>query len=446
MKTKLQVSPSRIDPAVKDFRLIDAADMRAEAPAAAPARRFRATIVSPFEDGRLRCFVYFLVCALCLGAVVAGMLVKTLALHKGFNLVKSDGRGYYVYLPSLLIDGDLDFANQIRNHWDIEFHPDLLRGRTPRGLVHNKYPVGMALSLLPAFLAGHAGSLGLHSFTGSPLFLPNGYSLLYQVFGLVLIQLFGLFAMILTDRLLVERFKVPGRAVLAAVLAFWLGTHYAYYFLREPFMVHVVSGFWVTAAVYLVHVILARRDEGRSLAGPLLLLGFALAMAVVCRPTNLCVVGPFTAYLAFRLAASGPRALLRGLLPIALGGVVPVLAQMSTWYALNGRWIHYSYEGEGFAWGQPALWQTLLSSRHGLFFWSPLLVLSVAGLGWYAVVKRGARMPLLVCYLLGGLALWYANSSWHVWWFGDAFVPGPSWNCPACSSSGWRSRSTASCS
>ena len=28
---------------------------------------------------------------------------------------------------------------------------------------------------------------------------------------------------------------------------------------------------------------------------------------------------------------------------------------------------------------------------------------------------------LLVALLLGGIFLWYANSSWHQWWFGDAF-------------------------
>src|SRR4051812_8274756 len=61
-----------------------------------------------------------------------------------FNLVTSDGRFYYAYLPSLLIDGDLDFTNQIREHWGPEFSPALLESRTERGFVRNKYPIGLA--------------------------------------------------------------------------------------------------------------------------------------------------------------------------------------------------------------------------------------------------------------------------------------------------------------
>ena len=35
-----------------------------------------------------------------------------------FDLPMSDGRYYYAYLPSVVIDGDLDFANQVLEHWD----------------------------------------------------------------------------------------------------------------------------------------------------------------------------------------------------------------------------------------------------------------------------------------------------------------------------------------
>jgi hypothetical protein len=60
------------------------------------------------------------------------------------------------------------------------------------------------------------------------------------------------------------------------------------------------------------------------------------------------------------------------------------------------------------------LWETLFSSRHGLFFWSPVLLLAVGGL-WRT------RDRLIRGWMLGGMMLWYANSAWHCWWFGDAF-------------------------
>src|SRR5947209_10732552 len=58
-----------------------------------------------------------------------------------FNLVVSDGQGYYVYLPSLIIDGDLDFSNQVRQTWRPADAAEWLARRTERGYVHNKYPI-----------------------------------------------------------------------------------------------------------------------------------------------------------------------------------------------------------------------------------------------------------------------------------------------------------------
>ncbi len=82
---------------------------------------------------------------------------------------------------------------------------------------------------------------------------------------------------------------------------------------------------------------------------------------------------------------------------------------------LFGQWVYFSYGDETFSWGHPALWQTLFSSRHGLFFWSPVLLLALAALA------RRAWDPLVAAWSLGLVLLWYANSAWHCWWFGDAF-------------------------
>ena len=41
------------------------------------------------------------------------LAVAAVSFKKDFDLVVSDGRGYYVYLPALVLDGDLDFGNQM---------------------------------------------------------------------------------------------------------------------------------------------------------------------------------------------------------------------------------------------------------------------------------------------------------------------------------------------
>ena len=76
---------------------------------------------------------YRLYAGVGVGVVLLALLF--ISFKPRFNFVVSDGRGYYVYLPSLVIDGDLDFANQIREHWDTDFRPELLQDRTERGYV-----------------------------------------------------------------------------------------------------------------------------------------------------------------------------------------------------------------------------------------------------------------------------------------------------------------------
>jgi hypothetical protein len=63
---------------------------------------------------------------------------------------------------------------------------------------------------------------------------------------------------------------------------------------------------------------------------------------------------------------------------------------------------------------------TLFHSRHGLFYWSPLLLLSMAG-SVAGLRRSGAPDPLLRGYLGAFLLLWYVNSAWYAWWFGESF-------------------------
>lgn len=73
------------------------------------------------------------------------------------QLVGSDGTFYYAYLPTIWLDGDLDFTNQYR--YLIGPGREAIAGFTPRGLPVNAYPVGPALLWSPFFLAAHLAVL-----------------------------------------------------------------------------------------------------------------------------------------------------------------------------------------------------------------------------------------------------------------------------------------------
>jgi hypothetical protein len=382
-----------------------------------PARVALPRLPRPRLDTAAARYRLYALVAVALYAVALG----SLAVKRTTNFVVSDGRGYYVYLPSLVVDGDLDFENQVREHWDGDPPAPLWEPRTPRGLVPNKYPVGVALTLAPSFLTAHAVAGGLHALTGAAWCAPDGYTLPYQLLTMAFIFGLGAASLALADRLATRTFGVPPGPAAAAVVAFWLGSHYLYYFVREPFMAHVVGCFWVTAAVALVASLRRGLPAGRLPAGRLTLLVFVTSMAVVCRPTSAAILLPFGLYLLVRVARAGLAGRLLARAPVAALGLAPVFVQMLVWHRLYGQWVVYSYAGEGFHWTRPAAWQTLFSSRHGLFFWSPLLLVAAVGLA--ARLRRDGRRadPLLGCFLAGFALLWYCNSCWHCWWFGDAF-------------------------
>src|SRR6185503_6904336 len=72
---------------------------------------------------------------------------------------------------------------------------------------------------------------------------------------------------------------------------------------------------------------------------------------------------------------------------------------------------------------RPSLLDSLFSSRHGLFFWAPVLTIAVVGLAWHAA--RGERTALGALTALAVLAV--VNASLRPWWtghFGNArFLP-----------------------
>jgi hypothetical protein len=373
-----------------------------------PGPRDRLLTLLRTRRGRLALYVL-----LGLGLFVLGL--AAVSCKPRFELAVSDARSYYVYLPSLVIDGDLDFNNQVLEHWDGDCPPPCQR--TPRGLVKNKYPVGVALTLAPSFLTAHALAHAGHALTGASWCVPDGYSAPYQVCNFAFVLALAVWSMALTDRLLTEGLGLDPTLTGLAVLAVWLGSPLLYYTFREPFMAHGPGAAWVTASVFLVWRLRRGLDGGRLPGWRLGLLAFTTSMALVCRPSN-AFLFPFFCYLVVHIARAGLLGRLLRLVPAVLAGLAPLYVQALVWYGLYGRFVVDTYEGEGFRWAHPAAWQTLFSSRHGLFFWSPLLLASAAGAGW-RLWRR--PHPLLACLAGSFLLLWYCNSAWHCWWFGDAF-------------------------
>ena len=337
-------------------------------------------------------------------------------------VIGSDGLGYYAHLRSLLIDGDLQYANEF-----LDFNPfghavpDPYR-LTDTGHVPNPYYVGPAILWAPFFLLAHA--LALASGLAGLGFEADGYSAPYQVIVGLGSVIYGALGLVLIYRILL-RFFQRGEAFLAVALIA-LGTNVFYYLAIEPIMSHAMSMFLVSLFAYIwLKTINCRRKRD------VVLLGVTAGLMIMVRPQNvlfLSLIGLEWIGLFSHEKTLGDH--WRRKFPEAafFGAVlfVAVLPQLIVWKILYGQVLVDSYEGASFAFTNPFIWESLFSSRHGLISWTPILLPALAGVLLFTRDRPGLGVALIVAFLLQ----LYINASWaDYWWFGESFGSRPYINC-----------------
>ncbi len=333
-------------------------------------------------------------------------MLCTLALAFGHDdegeplaLPHGDAMYYYVYLPSLWLDGDVDLANQYAVSGDPWQHRE-----TPIGRAGNVFGVGPAVFSSPLFLVGH----GIARITGAR---GDGFSLTaitLTAWGSVLASVVALW---FAFRLLWRRLGDERRALAASVLVF-AGGPVLFFAIRQPVMSHAFATLF---AAWLIDTWDASYDRERTLR-TWLALGALFGAMVLARP-QLVTWGICLAAAAVDDLKRGDVA--RRLVRIAAGaGVVVacVLPQLLVWNANYGSPFVVP-QGDGFMrWDSPAWSETLFSSRNGLFPWSPLYAIALVGLV-VAVRKR----PRLAGVLLAGIAAQaVVNGAVWDWWAGGS--------------------------
>ena len=325
------------------------------------------------------------------------------------RIIKVDGNGYYAYLPAIFIYQDLHFGffdaiaekeGYENMGYDYRYEYE--------GKVINKYFAGTALAQLPFFLGAHLfGWL-----TGQSM---NGYSRPY----LIAISLASLFYLLLAcffiNKILLHYNISPvNRAIVLLTTVF--GTNLFYYSVYEPSMSHVYS---LAFASMFVFFILKYFHSYRMQYA--ILSALFLGMVTFIRPVNLIIMAaiPFLAGDTTHLKEGvlhwikNPGAILLSLLLF----IIPVSIQFILYKLQTGYFWVYSYGEERFHFDQPHVFQMLFSYRKGLFVYTPVWLLSLAGL--FYLFKRNKAS--VVFWLGFFLALTYVLSSWHQWYYGGSF-------------------------
>jgi hypothetical protein len=331
----------------------------------------------------------------------------------GRNIAGTDSQMYYAYVRSWIIDSDLDFRNEFVSLTPYpEQLPSLKETRT--GHVANKCLVGFSLFSLPFFVLAHLLSLGFSVFNAS-LFRPDGYSLLYDLLVSLGHVAYGIAGIFLSYKFLRGYFEQ--KWVLTAITAVWFSTCLIYYGAFFPLMAHVPGFFAVSALYYLCGTL---RHQSRWYI--FLLIGVLSGLLIVLRFSN-TVMLLFPAYVFWNLLLrhearkDKPKWFGKIFLSLCSFGAMIAL-QLIVWKIIYGSYFVYSYGSERLIFNHPHILEVLFSSNHGLFFWFPITLISLAGLIFAVFKERKTEISL---FALSMSLLIYLNASWHSWWFGNAF-------------------------
>ncbi|MCI5057774.1 MAG: hypothetical protein MRY83_16785 [Flavobacteriales bacterium] len=321
------------------------------------------------------------------------------------EIIKSDGKGYYDYLPSIFIHDDIyrykqeDQVNARVKNLTIAYVP------YEDGFV-NKYPCGTALLELPFFLVAH---FGINHDTTSTGYEGKYHRAIY--YAVILYLILGL----LFFKKLLRTFNISSWTIRFLQLLLVLATpilHYTYY---DGSYSHIYSFFAVTAFWYFIrqHFLLRKRKH-------VIYAALFLGLITIIRQVNVLVIlfipfltlgfPNFIKYIKELKVLDWALALFIVLIICSIQGII--------WYLQSGSVLIYSYQGETFEFLKPKFFKVLFSYETGLFIYTPLLFF--AFLSVFNVWPRHGFNTFLM-WVIPFLIVNYIFSSWHSWTYGACF-------------------------
>lgn len=338
------------------------------------------------------------------------------AKHLNGPPIRSDGFGYYAYLPSIFVDHNLELGPALHNmpqgttSFEFGINPAKETGR-----YFDKYAIGTAILQSPFFLLAHA----VAGVTGESR---TGYSTPYQIantFSAIVYLCVGMF--FLYRALRTRQSEVVSLCVVAVSVLATNVFHYATY---DASFSHVYQFALTSLLLYLV---LVARAQGQALPLRMIVaLGVVTGLIALTRMTNIVFSLLPAALLVERWVQYRSTRVFLGHSLFAGGLALCVLfPQFLYWKLSTGHWLVNAYfevgEDAKFYWARPELTNFLFSVRKGAFFWTPLLALALLGLP--SLVRRmgwlGWAIVLVLCIHV------YVCASWYCWPFGGSFGSRP---------------------
>lgn len=347
-----------------------------------------------------------------LGGMLLFSLIRISTGNQLREVIRSDGRGYYAYLPALFIFSDNQFTTSAAK--EKSYYPDaadqLYLHKNKEGNYYDKYFPGIAVMQLPFF-----GMACLFSYlAGLPV---DGYSNIFSFFYFLGYLFYAIAGVYLFYRLFTSRYPQHKKTIGYLLPLFYLSTTMLFYGFHTPSLSHGYSVF-LFAAFGLLILRLQTNISFRLLLG----LGALVGLIFLVRPSNLLVLTiiPFllgnlvtTRELSKKLFFKEFK---KGLL-VPIGFILVASVLFLLWKWQTGKWIVWSYNGEGFNLLQPHFLDGLFSFRNGLFLHAPIVILILFGVFFLWKKSRFQSTWWLVYFVIN----FWVISSWWCWDYDSPF-------------------------
>jgi hypothetical protein len=339
--------------------------------------------------------------------------------------VRGDGVGYYAFVRSLLIENQLNFEKD----W-LAANPNFRAGRTdaagrilpeaytPTGHLDNHFAIGPAILWSPFLLVAHLGVVAYDRLGGHVA--ADGYSRPYIITMALATALYGFLALWISFRL--ARKYISERWVFLATVGIWFASSFPVYMYFNPSWSHAHAAFVVALFMWYWDRTRDRRTWAQWLClgaiGGLMLDVYYINVVLFVLPLQESLSGYWRAL--HRTGSENVGRLF--LMNLVFSGAV-VAAFFPTLIAkkiIYGSYLKFGYE-HLWAWTPHALIRVCISADHGLFSWTPILLLAVVGLFFFQRRERILGADLIIVfatflYVIGCYADWDGLSS-----FGNRF-------------------------
>ncbi len=343
------------------------------------------------------------------------MLVSFFGFHRWWEECRGgDPWGYYAHLPAFFIhhDGD-NYQKTIDASQEVWPDPRKTMPLTDIGRSCNKYPIGVAVLLLPFFLLGHSYAL----INGLPTGGFNApYALSCQL-GVIFYVLWGLYVLF---GILRRYFSLSVTVLLTIALA--LATNLYYFTTYNNMMAHALLFALYCFILYAIHYFEDNPANYRRAAA----IGLIAGLITLTRLSEVVVVlipllwGVYS-WQTLRRRRDFLMQHWRALIVAAIVMAIVLFPQAAYYKFVSGHWWYYAYTGESFNFRHPRILDGLFSYTNGWLVYTPIMIFALLGIFQLRRFAPSALGPILV-FLSLHIFITY---SWWCWNYINGFGSRP---------------------